>query len=165
MTKLFRKKCNKCFQTKTHSEFYKNKETKDGYYGACKECRKKWQQDYQKENNERIVAVHRSYREQQAVGIYAITNTNNNTIYVGQSTMIKQRWLDHQCRLNRGDHENNALQKDWDEHKAEVFRWEVLEEYPKNTSRATLLENEAKFINQFSNDGKLLYNTTTIKEY
>ena len=37
------KNCNKCNINKVHTEFYKNKTTKDGYTSVCKSCRKLYQ--------------------------------------------------------------------------------------------------------------------------
>lgn len=42
------KTCTKCGETKDFSEFYKNKNSKDGYYCACKECTKNRQKEKKK---------------------------------------------------------------------------------------------------------------------
>ena len=35
-----RKKCSKCKQLKELTHFFKNKDSKDGYFPWCKECKK-----------------------------------------------------------------------------------------------------------------------------
>ena len=42
------KKCTKCGLEKLESEFYKNKDSKDGLYYFCKECHDKYTKEYQK---------------------------------------------------------------------------------------------------------------------
>jgi len=42
------KRCNKCGKEKPYSEFHKQCNTKDGYNGSCKVCRKIQQQEYRK---------------------------------------------------------------------------------------------------------------------
>ena len=43
-----RKRCGRCRKRKDHSEFYRNRSTKDGYQGYCKTCIKKWSNKWQK---------------------------------------------------------------------------------------------------------------------
>jgi hypothetical protein len=153
------KKCNRCGESKPLNGFYKNKQTVDGRYGACKGCRKVWQQEYQKRNNERIVAVHRAYRERQPTGIYTITNTITKRVYVGQSTMILQRWLDHKKRLETHRHENKKLQEDYIKH-GEIFEYKIVKELPRNTDLETLLQEESITIQNHVDKDIDLYNKT-----
>jgi hypothetical protein len=50
------KKCNKCLIEKDFTDFHKDKKSKDGFYGECKECRKiKSKYNYHiNKNNEKI---------------------------------------------------------------------------------------------------------------
>jgi group I intron endonuclease len=43
-------------------------------------------------------------------GIYIITNTLNNKVYIGQSTNINKRITEHTRKLASGNHENSCLQ-------------------------------------------------------
>ena len=43
-------------------------------------------------------------------GIYIITNTFNNKVYIGQSTNINKRLSEHARKLASGRHENSCLQ-------------------------------------------------------
>ena len=42
------------------------------------------------------------------IGIYRITNTVNNKIYIGQSTNIKRRWRSHKCNAKNEKYYNNV---------------------------------------------------------
>lgn len=62
-------------------------------------------------------------------GIYKITNTKNNKVYVGQSQNVYERESEHFLALRRGRHPNKLMQKDWnkDNH---GFRFDVIEFVP-----------------------------------
>lgn len=46
VVKVEKKQCGKCKQFKPHSEFYKNKSTKDGLARWCKQCKKEYRQKH-----------------------------------------------------------------------------------------------------------------------
>ena len=153
-----KKTCNKCGKTKVLVEFYKH-EWKSGYYGACKECRKAWQRDYQRRNNPKIVQTHRDYRKDKLnAGIYTITNTATDKVYIGETTMLKRRLSRHRWNLKRLKHENDALQKDYRKYGEDVFVYEVVEELPPDTPKRTLREKEALLIAHCLSEGKKIYN-------
>jgi group I intron endonuclease len=60
-------------------------------------------------------------------GIYKITNTVNNKIYVGCSSKIKSRINSHVFDLNNNRHSNSFLQRSWNKYGKSVFTFEVLE--------------------------------------
>ena len=60
-------------------------------------------------------------------GIYCIENIKNNKKYIGQSKDINDRWRRHKGELNRGVHDNDYLQKSWNKHGEESFKFYVLE--------------------------------------
>ena len=151
------KKCNKCGASKPLTEFYKHKETADGRYGACKQCRKVWQQDYQKRNNDRIVEHHREYRKGLSVGVYTITNTTTGKVYVGESTECIRRLSDHKLRLKRKEHQCSKLQEDYDKH-GNVFEYEIIKELPAGTDKQTRLQEESKAIQSYLKRGIGVYN-------
>lgn len=146
------KKCTSCGVIKPVTDYYKSVAG-----SRCKECRKQWQREYQKRNNSRIVSVHKAYRESQPSGVYTIKNTITNRVYVGQSTMIKQRWLDHKGRLKRGVHDNKLMQEDWNKYGKESFEWSIYKDY-QTSDRKVLLENEEKHIKKLASQGVKLYN-------
>jgi len=57
------------------------------------------------------------------IGIYKITNTVNNKVYIGQSIDIETRWKNHKKEYHREDLVYLAIQK----HGLESFKFEVLE--------------------------------------
>lgn len=51
-------------------------------------------------------------------GVYALVNTKNNKVYIGStSKSFKERFSEHQQRLNAGNHENKYLQRSWNKYK------------------------------------------------
>ena len=63
------------------------------------------------------------------IGIYAIRNTKNNKMYIGESIDIEQRWKVHQEDLDNGNHHSYKLQNEWDRNQYNQFRFFVLEEF------------------------------------
>lgn len=61
-------------------------------------------------------------------GIYKITNTINEKVYVGQSKNLNTRFTNHLYRINRGEHHNEHLQRSFDKHGEDKFVYEILEE-------------------------------------
>lgn len=61
-------------------------------------------------------------------GVYKITNTINNKIYIGSSNDIKYRWEQHKRKLNKGTHGNSHLQNAWDLYGKKNFTFEIIEE-------------------------------------
>lgn len=60
-------------------------------------------------------------------GIYRITCTANEKIYIGSSTNLYQRWNEHKNCLTRKEHHNPKLQAAWNKYGKEAFTFEVLE--------------------------------------
>jgi hypothetical protein len=58
------KKCNKCFEEKMVSEFYRDKATKDGRATICKACKNINTQVWREQNREKYNADARSYNKQ-----------------------------------------------------------------------------------------------------
>lgn len=63
------------------------------------------------------------------IGVYAIRNTKNNKMYIGESIDIEQRWKTHQEDLDNGSHHSYKLQEDYDKSKNKEFRFFILEEF------------------------------------
>lgn len=62
-----------------------------------------------------------------SVGVYFITNAANGKVYVGSSSNIEKRWLEHKSTLKRGVHKNRYLQKAWFKYGEDCFIFEVVE--------------------------------------
>ncbi len=61
-------------------------------------------------------------------GVYKITCLINDKIYIGSSNNIKKRWKVHKNELNKNNHDNMFLQRDWNRFGEKNFIFEVLEE-------------------------------------
>ena len=61
---LVSKECCKCHEIKEVSEFFKDKSKKDGIGTTCKECRREYQKEYQKQNTYRIKEQKSEYYKQ-----------------------------------------------------------------------------------------------------
>ena len=57
------KLCSKCNTTKTITEFYKDRTSKDGLHSLCKQCKNALSKIYMQKNKESISKYHKEYRE------------------------------------------------------------------------------------------------------
>jgi hypothetical protein len=90
------KKCNKCGEVKSQSDFYKDKATKDGLKGYCKVCRL--------ENIKKYQANPNSTFNSWGAGVYAIIRKSDcKTVYVGETSNLYRRKLTHftNCDSNK----------------------------------------------------------------
>lgn len=60
-------------------------------------------------------------------GIYVILHKKSGKIYLGQAQNITHRWKQHRWALNRGNHDNQYLQRAWDKYGAKAFQFKILE--------------------------------------
>lgn len=90
-------------------------------------------------------------------GIYAITNLENNRIYIGIAVNLWARWLSHIRLLKRGKHTVKPLQCDWDHFGVSAFVGEVLEYLPLEPYDFGLAR-EVLWIRTFLYAGVPLYN-------
>jgi len=65
------------------------------------------------------------------IGIYKITNTDNNKCYIGQSVHMVQRLGDHKRNLRKGEHINEYFQRAYNKYGIDKFVYEVIEECDK----------------------------------
>ena len=90
-------------------------------------------------------------------GIYKITNLKNNKAYIGQSTDIKRRWINHKLELKNNSHRNSHLQNAFNKYGEEAFEFRILEE----TFEENLDDAEEYWINYFdSTNPRKGYNLT-----
>lgn len=61
-------------------------------------------------------------------GVYTITNKVNGKIYVGCTSNLNERRLNHLASLRIKTHDNDYLQKAWNKYGEENFEFEILEE-------------------------------------
>ena len=81
-------------------------------------------------------------------GIYKITNTKNNCVYIGQTKDFSRRKTAHFSLLKKNKHTNKFLQNDYNEYGEKNFIFEKIQE---EQDREKRLELEQYFINQYSN--------------
>ena len=92
------------------------------------------------------------------IGIYKITNLNNNHCYIGQSRNIQKRWKDHIAISKRENdqHYNYPLYKAFRKYGIENFKFQILEQCDINL----LNEKQQYWIDYYNAE----YNQT-VKEY
>ena len=61
------------------------------------------------------------------IGIYKITNIENNKIYIGLSRNLLKRLYNHKYHLRRNTHQNDHLQKAWNKYGENSFKFEIIE--------------------------------------
>jgi len=60
-------------------------------------------------------------------GIYKITNTKNQKVYIGSAKDINCRWCQHKTSLLKGNHHSIKLQRSYNIH-GDVFIYDIIEE-------------------------------------
>ena len=60
------------------------------------------------------------------MGIYKITNSITDKVYIGQSTNIKNRIKNHKTALKGGYHKNNHLQKSFNKYGDDCFTFNIV---------------------------------------
>ena len=98
-------------------------------------------------------------------GIYKITNTITNEVYIGKSKNIEGRFEEHKNNLNNGIHHNKGLQEDFDRTEGiftnfKIYDYEIIEEVEDDR----LEEEEVKLIEKY-NSFKKGYNRTRGGQY
>lgn len=87
-------------------------------------------------------------------GIYKITNTINNKIYIGSAVDLCQRWSDHKSFLRKQKHQNKYLQQSFNKHGQDAFIFTVL----MYCDKKDLLFFEQRFIDFYFDNCKTCYN-------
>lgn len=78
-------------------------------------------------------------------GIYKITNTVANKVYVGSSKRVGTRIKAHFSALRANRHKNSKLQKSFNQDGEAAFSWELLQV----VEGSTLREVEQEFIDEY----------------
>ena len=74
-------------------------------------------------------ALQRAYKEtKHPIGVYRIRNKVNGKTIVGTSVNLPAILNRHRAGLRMGGHEIRELQKDWNEHGADAFEFEILDQ-------------------------------------
>lgn len=59
-------------------------------------------------------------------GIYQIVNCKNGHVYVGSSSNLDRRFIEHKSRLRKNNHVNSYLQNAWNLYGEDSFEFDVL---------------------------------------
>jgi len=78
--------------------------------------------------------------------VYEIRNTKNGRCYIGQTTNITSRLVEHKNSLKNNSHHNRLLQDDYNEFGKEAFTFEILREC---LTLEKLFYFESHYINRF----------------
>jgi group I intron endonuclease len=79
-------------------------------------------------------------------GIYIISNTLDNRVYIGSSKHLQRRLYRHKSELKLGKHDNRHLQRFVSKYGLDKIKFNILE----NCSEERLLELETKYINDYN---------------
>ena len=99
------------------------------------------------------------------IGIYKITNTTNNKVYIGESLKIEKRWQTHKQDLENGNHHSYKLQEDYNTYGLNKFIFEIIEKinirHKPIILKLYLLAYENMYIKEYNsiNDGYNVENT------
>lgn len=80
-------------------------------------------------------------------GIYQIVNLKNNKTYIGSSKNILRRWYIHKSALTHNRHHCIYLQRSWNKHGVDSFKFEILFQIDHPTEQQ-LFEQEERFIKE-----------------
>mgnify|MGYP003128771977 CR=1 FL=1 len=136
----------------------RNIENAKKYREENKERLKQTRKLYWQNNSDLLLNKHKEYRKNQPAGIYKIECIPTGKAYIGQSTMVPDRWRVHTSQLRIGKHHKSRLQADYDKYGPNAFEYSVIQEYPCDTSREILFEHEQRLIDEYLAEGKELYN-------
>ena len=172
------KVCACCKVEKSTLEFNIDRSRKYGLRGYCRKCDAATNQQYYKQNGDRIKAQKRKrektpeyrkylteyrkrYRKYNLTsGLYEIKNIKTGKVYIGCSSMIEDRWSYHKSFLSRGEHTINALQHDYNKYGPESFEFNIIKEYDCETSDETLISEETRLILEHRERNIKLYNSS-----
>jgi len=89
------------------------------------------------------------------IGIYKITNTINDKMYIGSSIDIQGRWREHKNDLKNDKHHSQHLQRAWNKYNGKNFVFSIIEE----CEREETLNREQYYLDLYkSYDSKFGYN-------
>lgn len=92
-------------------------------------------------------------------GVYRIKNTLNGKCYIGSSKNVHGRWRDHRKTLRNGCHHSILLQRAWNKHGEDNFKFSILEKCEKSQ----LIEREQHYKDLYkSYDRKLGYDVCSV---
>lgn len=155
--KVRKKTCVDCGVLYPLTHFNKEARRVGGRETTCRSCRREARKN-NTSDKQRKNELQRTRYKNMTRGVYCIKNTRDGRCYVGQSTRVEHRFLEHKSRLKRGCHENTRLQEAWVEFGEGSFEFSILEGLPRDATKKVLLEREKIHINDFYKEGVVIYN-------
>lgn len=148
---MIKKQCKTCEIFK--SEYHFKKDTFN-----CRCCMNKIEKE--KAEKKRIANRDRKrkQRENEPAGIYLIKNTSNDKEYIGKSSHINTRRVNHFSRLRKNAHKNKELQEDYNSYGEDCFEFSIIEKLENNPTEQELLKKEAEYILKKIKERKTIYN-------
>jgi len=141
-----KKRCSRCGETKPLHAFNKMARSPDGLQNYCRQCKAEAQKEYRAtprgrqlkreaaaryfKSNKGKAAVKKCQdkrKERIPPAVYQIRCLVNNRVYIGETTFVLQRELDHMAALKRKAHSNPYLQDDYNQYGPDAFVFEILE--------------------------------------
>ena len=93
--------------------------------------------------------IKREYKERlKPAGIFQVKNTVNGKVLLGSSLNLEGPLNGHKFLLTIGQHRNEALQKEWNEHGPDKFVFEILETVKVKDDPNFNLADELKLLEQ-----------------
>ena len=152
------KTCGGCKETKSITDFYKMKRSKDSYHSQCKDCAKAYNQRWSKTDNGKSSLVKAALKYKRTEkgkesakrwthkiqGVYGIFE-NGICLYVGESKRLLHRLADHKSFIKNPEcieSKRNPLYSRLTKHNHLIFG--VLEETPNHKERETYYINQLK---------------------
>ena len=96
-----------------------------------------------------------SKQELQLSGVYLLTNTLNNKVYVGSAVKFHARFNEHIRDLTNKEHANRIIQQSWEKHGPTVWLFSALEFV---SDLDILLDREEEWIGKYFDDQINCYN-------
>jgi hypothetical protein len=146
--------CNKCYPEKMNQYSSKKKEERGFVKLTLEEAKKRNNEcakRYMKQNRDKVYAYQKEVFNSLGSGVYKITNTINNKIYIGSSKQLYRRKVTHFSELTNTTCSCPNLQSDMNEYGKDKFTFDILE----HCEPEQLLEREHYYINQLNPE----YNT------
>lgn len=91
-------------------------------------------------------------------GIYKIINKITGKFYIGSSSNIHVRWLNHKIELRNGTHKNSYLMNAWKKYGEKNFVFEIVKILPESSTTQDVQLEEQIHLDILKNNQKQCYN-------
>jgi hypothetical protein len=169
------KMCGTCCEYKPTSDFSRNAKSPDLLQRACKGCNKvtnktyreknpDWYVKWSRANPDRVAVIVKRYDSKLPPGVYKLTNTVTNRVYIGQSRYPFRRKVGWRTILRKGEPDRmitGQLLEDLKSFGHDKFVFDYIEFFGRDVSTETLLERERFWIQEYGKSNEL-YNRQSL---